>query len=114
MPTVHQPRSGSVQQSPKNYDTKMTKNQNIDNLINTNEDSNLQTQINDSNQPKNIDQTATCKKEVSKVKNLRPQSPFHRDCGPKEPSRDFIAKPIPPNLLVTGSHIKTRGNGKFL
>ncbi len=51
-------------------------------------------------------------KTKAKEKGLRPESPFHSRCRPKEPSRQFVAKPIPANLLTTGSPVKARVNGK--
>jgi hypothetical protein len=41
----------------------------------------------------------------------RSESPFHKYCRPSEPNRDFVAKPIPPNLLSKHSPIKIRPNG---
>jgi hypothetical protein len=41
----------------------------------------------------------------------RSESPFHKHCRPSEPNRDFVAKPIPPNLLSKHSPIKIRPNG---
>jgi len=52
-------------------------------------------------------------KTMTKEKGLRPESPFHRRCRPAEPSREFVAKPIPANLLTSGSPVKTRINGKY-
>jgi hypothetical protein len=41
----------------------------------------------------------------------RSESPFHKHCRPSEPNRDFVAKPIPPNILSKHSPIKIRPNG---
>ena len=51
-------------------------------------------------------------KTKAKERALRPESPFHRRCRPEEPSREFVAQPIPANLLTSGSSVKTRVNGK--
>ena len=108
----HPNRSGSVQQSADKE--KSNKNQNNDSSkINPKEDHNDQTLINNSNEREKSDQKSTVKHETSKVKALRPESPFHRNCRPKEPNRDFVAKPIPQNLLSTGASIKTRVNGEL-
>ena len=108
----HPNRSGSVQQSADKEEN--NKNQNNDSSkMNPIEDHNNQTSINESNQIDNKDQKAAVKNDISKAKILRPESPFHRNCRPKEPNRDFVAKPIPPNLLSTGAPIKTRVNGEL-
>ena len=113
----HPNRSGSVQRSADKEEN--NKNQNKDSSkMNSKEDHNNQTSINDSNQIEKNDQKVTAENDVSKVKILRPESPFHRNCRPKEPNRDFVAKPIPPNLLSTvllstGAPIKTRVNGEL-
>ena len=69
----------------------------------------------------NKTETIKPKEEIQKVKDgktkakeraLRPESPFHRRCRPEEPSREFVAQPIPANLLTSGSPVKTRVNGK--
>ena len=108
----HPNRSGSVQQSADKEENNNNQN-NDSSKMNPKEDHNNQTSINDSNQIENKDQKAIVRKDISKVKILRPESPFHRNCRPKEPNRDFVAKPIPTNLLSTGAPIKTRVNGKL-
>ena len=69
-----------------------------------------QNKHNSKNQVENLDQVLS-KTVPSKSKSLRSESPFHLHCRPKEPSREFVAKPIPPNLLSSGSPIKARING---
>ena len=38
------------------------------------------------------------------------ESPFHKQCRPIEPNRDFVAKPIPQNVFSKQSPIKNGDN----
>ena len=52
----------------------------------------------------------TDKKSARNERILRPESPFHKNCHLSEPSRDFVAKPVPPNLLANRPPPRQNGN----
>jgi hypothetical protein len=57
------------------------------------------------------ERTSENRENRDRKKCSRSESPFHKHCRPSEPNRDFVAKPIPPNLLSKHSPIKIRPNG---